>query len=264
MEKFILTIIGILIPTILIANSRRIDPLDPITGGNGGIDGGGNVPTIPSPPFPTAPVSSLSVWEDAIRNTLSANSLVHSQSLYNIFDAFGTYGDGDPYKFAYILATAWHESRLGELMNELFNGDRFTYFEDRYGHTTSTGRNLGNIYPGDGDKYRGRSHVQLTGRSNYQKYTDILGIDLISNPDLVLQPNVSADIIVHGMMNGTFTGVGLRRYISGNGNGFFAARAVVNGDKNRTVPGTIITYGTLIKRYADGLIAYYNSNIITA
>jgi len=37
----------------------------------------------------------------------------------------------------------------------------------------------------EGFKFRGRGFIQLTGKENYKKLGDFLGIDLISNPDLV-------------------------------------------------------------------------------
>lgn len=46
----------------------------------------------------------------------------------------------------------------------------------------------GNEASGDGYKYRGRGLIQLTGKVNYQKCSDDTGIDIVSNPDLLLQP----------------------------------------------------------------------------
>lgn len=48
----------------------------------------------------------------------------------------------------------------------------------------------------EGWKYRGRSAIQLTGKSNYAKYSALLFNDdrLVDNPDLVLQPSISAKI----------------------------------------------------------------------
>jgi putative chitinase len=38
---------------------------------------------------------------------------------------------------------------------------------------------------GDGFKYRGRGYIQLTGKNNYQSFTDHIGEDCVANPDLV-------------------------------------------------------------------------------
>lgn len=47
---------------------------------------------------------------------------------------------------------------------------------------------LGNTELGDGQAFVGRGFMQLTGRKNYQIYGDILGLDLVNNPDLALEP----------------------------------------------------------------------------
>jgi putative chitinase len=53
-------------------------------------------------------------------------------------------------------------------------------------------KNLGNTEPGDGYAYRGRGLIQLTGRANYKKASDSIGVDLIANPDLVATPEYAA------------------------------------------------------------------------
>ncbi|ROH86283.1 glycoside hydrolase family 19 protein [Pseudomethylobacillus aquaticus] len=45
---------------------------------------------------------------------------------------------------------------------------------------------------GDGYRFRGRGLIQLTGRSNYASASSVLGVDLLNNPDLLLDPNVAA------------------------------------------------------------------------
>ncbi|AID99931.1 peptidase C1 [Klebsiella variicola] len=60
---------------------------------------------------------------------------------------------------------------------------------------TDKGKNLGNINPGDGARFRGRGFVQLTGRSNYQKYASRIGVDIIGSPDLANAPEVAAVLL---------------------------------------------------------------------
>tara|TARA_R110002153_G_scaffold208805_3_gene361337 strand:+ start:674 stop:2509 length:1836 start_codon:yes stop_codon:yes gene_type:complete len=71
---------------------------------------------------------------------------------------------------------------------EYRNGDREkkdmmifdVYYDDQH---RSDGYKMGNTEEGDGSKYRGRGIIQLTGKNNYKKYGDMIGVDLVNNPD---------------------------------------------------------------------------------
>jgi peptidoglycan hydrolase-like protein with peptidoglycan-binding domain len=60
-------------------------------------------------------------------------------------------------------------------------------------------KDLGNEGQPDGERFRGRGFVQLTGRSNYRRYSEALGLgtQLIDEPDLANEPKIAARLLVH-------------------------------------------------------------------
>lgn len=77
--------------------------------------------------------------------------------------------------------------------------------------------------------YYGRGYVQLTWESNYKKYADILGYDIVKDPDRVMNENVALFILVHGFKHGTFTGKRLGDYVNDIMVDFINARRCING-----------------------------------
>lgn len=102
---------------------------------------------------------------------------------------------------------------------------------DIEGARPAVARELGNLTPGDGVKYMGRGYPQMTGRKNYARFEQLLGIPLLSDPDLALQPAHAAAIMRRGMEDGLFTGKSLNDYLPAiaNREQFKNARRVING-----------------------------------
>ena len=127
---------------------------------------------------------------------------------------------------SYFLATAKHETaNTFAPITELGNRKYFR----KYNAGTVIGQRLGNTEPEDGWNFRGRGYVQITGRTNYQKFASLLGIDLVGNPDLALQPDTAYKIASLGMVNGSFTGQKLEYYFHATLSNWLYARKIING-----------------------------------
>jgi hypothetical protein len=133
---------------------------------------------------------------------------------------------------AYVLATAWHET--GPASSNLHMTPRLEIWGPSRAQRGYEGRSdLGNTLPGDGRRFLGRGYVQITGRRNYARASFATGKDLTSNPDLALDPDIAARIIVDGMSQGWFTGRSLAESTS-----YADMRRIVNGsDKAELIAG---------------------------
>lgn len=51
---------------------------------------------------------------------------------------------------------------------------------------------VGNTQPGDGERFKGRGYIQLSGRYNYTQFAKSSGIPVDKNPKLLLDPAMAA------------------------------------------------------------------------
>ena len=94
-------------------------------------------------------------------------------------------------ELAQFMAQTRHESWDFGKMKEVGNKKRFAKYE-----TPRKARQLGNKVKGDGELFKGRGFIQLTGRDNYTRASQqIFGDDrLVKNPDLASRLDVGAQI----------------------------------------------------------------------
>jgi putative chitinase len=132
-------------------------------------------PDLVSKVFPATPIAHIDANLPAILEALQAKQCDRSMLIMAL---------------ATIRAEAETFTPLREFPSK-FNtppgGPDFALYDHR--------ADLGNQGPPDGERFRGRGYVQLTGRSNYAKFGPIVGADLISNPDLASDSLVAADLL---------------------------------------------------------------------
>lgn len=86
-----------------------------------------------------------------------------------------------PQRIRMFLAQVGHESGQFRYVEEIASGEAYEGRAD-----------LGNREPGDGVRYKGRGLIQVTGRNNYELCGKALGLPLLEQPELLLQPEHAA------------------------------------------------------------------------
>lgn len=95
-------------------------------------------------------------------------------------------------ELAQFMAQCAHETANFTTLKELGDKNYFKKYDIKF--NPEKAKQLGNIRPGDGDLYKGRGFIQLTGRYNYKKAGEALGLPLEKKPQLVERPDVAAKV----------------------------------------------------------------------
>lgn len=161
-----------------------------------------------------------------------------------ILEAFAEVGDGKADTLAYALATAYHETahRMVPVREGLATTDAgarraVNALAAKRGPNSAVAK-YAKPQPPYGHVYYGRGHVQLTWLDNYRRSSADAGTDLVKNPDAMLDPKISARVLIKGLLDGRWNGQGkgLRFYLD-KGDIIGARRTVNVQDKASQIAG---------------------------
>ena len=97
-------------------------------------------------------------------------------------------------ELAQFVAQCAHETANFTSLKELGGRLDFKKYDPKYNPRKA--KILGNKQVGDGAKYHGRGYIQLTGRDNYKRAGQALGLPLEEQPELVERPDIAAKVAV--------------------------------------------------------------------
>ena len=121
-----------------------------------------------------------------VEKNIKANPNFKGYSLDKIVEYLNKYAEefciNTPARWAQYLAQIAHESVEMRYTKELASGAAYD--------TGRLAQRLGNTpqADGDGQKYKGRGLIQLTGRDNYEEYKKYCGFDVMKDPNLLAKP----------------------------------------------------------------------------
>lgn len=152
----------------------------------------------------------------AVRTDLFGGKLNQGQvnGMDGIIQAMTEVGDGDQDTLAYALATTYHETGMRMLpVREGFGETdaqsraRVNALARKRGPDSNVAKYAKPAGP-YGHVYYGRGYPQLTWLENYEKCSKEAGVDLVKNPDAMLDPRISARVLICGIMDGRWNGQG--------------------------------------------------------
>jgi predicted chitinase len=134
------------------------------------------------------PVAPPKATEKELSKSVTGNS--HEVYLRKAAEKAGIRGQ----ELVAFLSQCAHETLDFKHMKEIGGSLDFKKYDPR--HAPRKAKILGNKHAGDGAKYKGRGYIQLTGRDNYKKAGQALGLPLEQKPELVEKPEIAAKVAV--------------------------------------------------------------------
>jgi hypothetical protein len=168
-----------------------------------------------------------------VRNAPFGGRLTQAQinGMNAMLRSWQTYGDGDDRKLAYGFATAFRET-----------GGRMVPVRETFGNSTQAvvraldkawaAGQLGSVSkPYWREGWFGRGRVQATHKHNIEYIAARIGLDVVNNPDLLLQEDVDARVFWPSLIEGWWTRGRhkLSMYFNATTENPEGARRIVNG-----------------------------------
>ena len=158
--------------------------------------------------FPVTPLGNIKLNLPVVLNSLASASLADKMM---VLMALGTIRA----ETESFLPISEGSSRF----NTSPSGHPFDLYDNR--------KDLGNTGPSDGERFRGRGFIQLTGRDNYTRYSKEIGEDLVTNPESANDPVIAAKLLARFIADRERS---IREALAEND--LATARRLVNGGSN--------------------------------
>lgn len=138
-------------------------------------------------------VGNIFAQVEAESNFVPQEEQLHRYSARNLYAMFGPNQSKNKVRFRSMDEAQRVVSQGPEAVGDVIYGNR-----------------MGNTEEGDGFRYRGRGYIQLTGKDNYEKYGERIGVDLVDDPDLANDPSVASSIAAEYFSDAQNRGVNLK------------------------------------------------------
>lgn len=136
-----------------------------------------------------------------------------------ILDEWENSGHTDTRWLSYILATIYHETAKTMQPIKELGGEKYLKSKKYY-------------------PYYGRDFVQTTWKYNYEKVKKFTGVDVVSHPDLIANPEMAAKVAIEFMFRGHYTGKSLPMYFNDKKEDPINGRKIINGLDKAALVGT--------------------------